>query len=185
MKDIPIISINTERLTLKPLGLDFLSKIYLSWMQDDQVVHYMDTGGADYTLQMLEDYLKNIENNKIFSWAIILKNTNQHIGNIKIDPINYRHLYGEYGIMIGDKTTWGKGYAKEASIAVINFCFTKLSLRKINLGVIANNAMALSLYRSLGFVEEGRLKKHELINGTYKDKLRMALFRDFHDKQHI
>ena len=22
--------------------------------------------------------------------------TNQHIGNIKIDPINYRHLYGEY-----------------------------------------------------------------------------------------
>ena len=80
--------------------------------------------------------------------------------------------------MIGDKTTWGKGYAKEASSAVINFCFTKLSLRKINLGVIANNTMALSLYRSLGFVEEGRLKKHELINGTYKDKLRMALFRD-------
>ena len=108
----------------------------------------------------------------------MVKKTNQHIGNIKIDPINYRHLYGEYGIMIGDKTTWGKGYAKEASIAVINFCFTKLSLRKINLGVIANNAMALSLYRSLGFVEEGRLKKHELINGTYKDKLRMALFRD-------
>ena len=54
MKDIPIISINTERLTLKPLGIDFLSKIYLSWMQDDQVVQYMDTGGADYTLQMLK-----------------------------------------------------------------------------------------------------------------------------------
>ena len=64
------------------------------------------------------------------------------------------------------KTFLGKGYAKEASIAVINFCFTKLSLRKINLGVIANNAMALSLYRSLGFIEEGRFKKHELINGN-------------------
>ena len=79
MNDIPIISINTERLTLKPSGLDFLSKSYLSWMKDDQVVHYMDTGGADYTLQMLEDYLKNIENKKIFSWAIILKNTNQNL----------------------------------------------------------------------------------------------------------
>ena len=87
-------------------------------MQDDQVVHYMDTGGADYTLQMLEDYLKNIENNKIFSWAIILKNTNQHIGNIKLDPINYRHLYGEYGIMI-EITTWERH--KRVSIAVINF----------------------------------------------------------------
>lgn len=182
MKEISIKSINSERLTLKPLGIDFLSKIYLSWMQDHQVVQYMDTGGADYTLHMLEDYLKNIENKKIFSWAIILKNTNQHIGNIKIDPINYKHLYGEYGIMIGDKTTWGKGYAKEASIAIINFCFTKLSLRKINLGVIANNTMALSLYKSLGFVEEGRFKKHELINGAYEDKIRMALFRDCNDK---
>ena len=67
MKEIPIKSINSERLTLKPLGLDFLSKMYLSWMQDYQVVQYMDTGGADYTLQMLEDYLKNIANKKIFS----------------------------------------------------------------------------------------------------------------------
>ena len=178
MEDKSIINLETKRLVLKPLGLEFLSKIYLSWMQDNQVVHYMDTGGADYTLQMLEDYLTRIENNKIFSWAIILKNTNKHIGNIKIDPINFRHLYGEYGIMIGDKTTWGKGYAKEASIEVINFCFTRLSLRKINLGVFANNIKALSLYKSIGFIEEGRFKKHELIHGTYTDKVRMALFND-------
>ena len=42
--------------------------------------------------------------------------------------------------------------------------------------------MALSLYKSLGFIEEGRFKKHELIHGTYTDKVRMALFRDYHDK---
>jgi len=178
----PIATIETKRLTLKPLGLDFLSQTYLGWMQDAQVVLHMESGGADYTFQMLEEYLNKIEKNKIFSWAITLKNTNQHIGNIKIDPIDFRNLYGEYGIMIGDKTTWGKGYAKEASIEVINFCFTKLSLRKINLGVIADNIKALSLYKSLGFIEEGRFKKQVLLHDTYTDNVRMAVFNDYHNE---
>jgi len=183
MKQIPITNIETKRLILKPLGLHFLSKRYLSWMLDEQVVRYMDSGGLNYTLQNLENYLTKIENNKIFSWAIILKNSNQHVGNIKIDPINFKHLYGEYGIMIGDKTAWGKGYAKEASISVINFCFKKLLLRKINLGVIDNNTKGLNLYKSIGFVEEGRFIKHELIGGAYSDKIRMALFNDYINEQ--
>ena len=179
MEDKVISTIETKRLTLKPLGLDFLSKTYLRWMQDIQVVMHMESGGEDYTFKMLEDYLIKIEKNKIFFWAITLKNTNQHIGNIKIDPIDFRNLSGEYGIMIGDKSTWGKGYAKEASIEVINFCFNELSLRKINLGVISNNQKALSLYKSLGFIEEGRSKKHVLLHDTYTDLVRMALFNDY------
>ena len=182
MEDKLITTIETKRLNLKPLGLDFLSKTYLGWMQDAQVVIHMESGGADYTFKMLEDYLTKIEKNKIFSWAITLKNTNQHIGNIKIDPIDFRNLYGEYGIMIGDKTTWGKGYAKEASIEVINFCFKKLSLRKINLGVISNNTKALSLYKSLGFIEEVRFKKHVLLHDTYTDMVRMTLFNDYYNE---
>ena len=183
MENKSIITLETKRLILQPLGLDFLSKTYLDWMQDTQVVIHMESGGADYTFEMLEDYLTQIEKNKIFSWAITLKKTNQHIGNIKIDPIDYKNLYGEYGIMIGDRTTWGKGYAKEASIEVIKFCFQELSLRKINLGVISKNTKALSLYKSLGFTEEGRLKRHVLHHDTYTDMVRMAMFNDYYNEK--
>ena len=175
MKEIPIKSINSERLTLKPLGLDFLSKMYLSWMQDYQVVQYMDTGGADYTLQMLEDYLKNIENKKIFSWAILLKNTNQHIGNIKIDPINYKHLYGEYGIMIGEKMVWGQGIASESSKLALKYCFNELGLKKIYLGVIAENKRAVESYKNIGFCEEYFKKKFHYLKGKYHDFIRMSI----------
>ena len=48
MKQIPITNIETKRLILKPLGLHFLSKRYLSWMLDEQVVRYMDSGGLIY-----------------------------------------------------------------------------------------------------------------------------------------
>lgn len=174
IRNIP--SLNTERLLLQPLGLDFLSENYLNWIKDNQIVEFMESGGNHYTIEMLKEYLTNIENQKTFSWAIVLKKNKSHIGNIKIDPINSKNLYGEYGIMIGDKSSWGKGYAKEASNEVIKFCFNELSLRKINLGVISNNKKALNLYKSLGFIQEGIFKEHVLLNDTYTDMVRMALF---------
>ena len=122
-------------------------------MRDIDVIKYLESGGRDYTKEMLEKYLENIETNKIFSWAIILKSNKSHIGNIKIDPIDKKNLVGEYGILIGDKSAWGKGYAKEASKEVLKFCFQNLLLNKVSLGVRINNIEAIKLYQKLDFVE--------------------------------
>lgn len=68
--------------------------------------------------------------------GITLKENGKHIGNIKIDPISKRHGTGEYGILIGDRNTWGKGYAAEATIGILKYCFQELGLRRITLEVI-------------------------------------------------
>lgn len=153
MNNNKIPQLETKRLHLEPLGIKFLTKKYLSWMRDIDVIKYLESGGRDYTKEMLEKYLENIETNKIFSWAIILKSNKSHIGNIKIDPIDKKNLIGEYGIMIGDKSAWGNGYAKETSKEVLNFCFQNLLLNKVSLGVRINNREAIKLYQNLGFVE--------------------------------
>jgi RimJ/RimL family protein N-acetyltransferase len=50
-------------------------------------------------------------------------------------------------------------------------------LRKIVVRVFADNAPALGLYRSAGFVEEGRQAAHYLFrDGTYRDGIWMAKF---------
>ena len=95
-----------------------------------------------------------------FFLAIHIKESGKHIGNIKIDPINSKHAYGEYGILMGDKGEWGKGYAFEASKTIIDFSFNTLALRKINLGVVSENFGALHLYKKLGFIEDGVYKNH-------------------------
>ena len=142
--------LETDRLTLKPLNMHFLSQEYVNWMNDEKVNQHLESGG-DYTLEKLTAYLKEVEDNPKYFWAIILKGENKHIGNIKIDPIDLNHLLGEYGIMIGDRNVWGKGIAKEASKSVIDFCFNTLNLTQINLGVKKNNLKAISLYEKLGF----------------------------------
>ena len=102
----------------------------------------------------------------------------KHIGNIKIHRINQRHGTAEYGIMVGDRSAWGKGYAREATIALINHCFNNMGLRKVVLGVVSENSRAYDLYKRLGFSEEGILKRH-YFNGTfYYDEIRMAVFKE-------
>ena len=125
---------------------------------------------------MLENFLKDVTKKDIYFWAIHLKKNNKHIGNIKIDPIRTIHGLGQYGIMMGDKSEWSKGYAKESSLAVINYCFSKLKLRKITLQVLDTNKAAYELYKKLGFVQEGLMKNQEFHNNSYSDSHIMALF---------
>lgn len=147
-----LIELSSERLIYEPLSLKHLSNNYVKWLNDKHVNRYMESGG-DYSIKKLEKYLINQERKKMFFWAIKLKKNGKHIGNIKIDPICKKNESGEYGIMIGDKSEWGKGYGAESSKRIIKYCFDDLNLFKINLGVNIKNQKAIKLYESLGFVE--------------------------------
>lgn len=168
-------TIETERLLLKPMHTKFITENYLHWMNDLDVCKFLETA-IPYSEVELQDFVNSMIAKKILFWAITLKHDGSHIGNIKIDPINKKHLIGEYGILMGDRNNWGKGYAKEASKSVISYCFESLNLRKITLGVIKDNVAAVKLYESLGFEEEGIYRMHGIYGGKYCDAIRMALF---------
>lgn len=171
------IILKTESLLLKPLSLKHLSASYVDWMNDVDVYKYLETGG-NYTLQELEKYLREQEEKSILFWAIHLRGSNKHIGNIKIDPIDLINNSGEYGIMMGDKSQWGKGYAKEASLRVIKYCFDEIGLSKITLGVIENNTNALKLYEKMGFVIESINKNSGIYQGEICNSIRMIKEND-------
>ena len=64
--------LETERLILKPLNMYFLSLKYVNWMNDEKINRYLESG-RDYTLEKLKAYLKEVEDNPKYFWAIILK----------------------------------------------------------------------------------------------------------------
>lgn len=168
--------LESERLLYNPISLNHCSQSYVDWLNDPEVYQFLETGG-DYTMSKLKNYLSEItKNSDILFWAIHEKKNGIHIGNIKIDPISKKHGFGEYGILMGEKEYWGRGYAKEASMTIINYCFKEVGLRKIILGVVEKNNPAIELYKKLGFELEGVYKKHGLYNSTYCDIYRMAIF---------
>jgi ribosomal-protein-alanine N-acetyltransferase len=169
-----IIDLETERLTLKRLSAKHISTDYVNWMNDSEVNMYLETRG-NYTLELLKSYIEEQYKNEIYFWAIHLKNSNKHIGNIKIDPINMEANSGEYGILMGDKTNWGKGYAKEASLRIIKYCFKELKLSTITLGVIEDNIKAAFLYENMGFILDEVKKDVGIYNNKLRNALRMSL----------
>ena len=171
-------NLETNRLILEKLDTKFLSHDYVNWLNDPEVNKYMETKGS-YTIHKLKRFLNEVENKNIYFWAILIKETKKHIGNIKIDPINELYGNGEYGILIGDKISWGNGYAKEATKKILDYCFgEEVNLRKITLGVVKENKAAIKLYNSLGFTQEGLYKNHSFHNNKWCDVIRMAIFND-------
>lgn len=166
--------LETGRLLLEPLSLKQLSHKYLGWLNDPEVNKYLETRGG-YTIEKLRSFLEEQEKKEILFWAIYVKQDAKHIGNIKIDPIDESKNSGEYGILIGDKEEWGKGFAKEASWAAINFCFNKLKLEQITLGVVEDNEAAIELYKKMGFKTTGKIKDKGFYNGKICDSIRMVL----------
>jgi ribosomal-protein-alanine N-acetyltransferase len=169
-------TLESHRLIYRPLSSAYCTKEYLQWLNDKEVTRYLEIF-EPYSEAQLKDYLSVVDkNDRLLFWAIHIRANNKHIGNIKIDPINRYHGYGEYGIMMGDQTEWGKGYAAEASKTIMEYCFSEEGLRKITLGVVADNMPAVNLYKKLGFETEGVYKKHGLYDGLYRDLFRMAIF---------
>jgi RimJ/RimL family protein N-acetyltransferase len=138
---------------------------------------------VDYTFNMLENFINNLIINKTNFWTIKIKDTDKHIGNIKIDPIDFYNGFAELGIMIGAKEEWGKGYAQEAINLVIDYCFNSLKVRKINLGVLSENVAAVKLYLKIGFVIEGTLKYQVKFDNKYIDTIKMAIFNPAFHKE--
>jgi RimJ/RimL family protein N-acetyltransferase len=66
----------------------------------------------------------------------------------------------EFGIVIGDKNYWSRGYGTDAVTTLTGFGFGELNLQRIWLRVFDFNTRAIRCYEKSGFVLEGRLRRH-------------------------
>jgi RimJ/RimL family protein N-acetyltransferase len=90
----------------------------------------------------------------------------KHIGNIKLGPINIHHNYAEIGLMIGDKDSWGKGFASKSISMITQFGFNQLELEKLNAGCYENNIGSKKSFENAGYQVEGFLRSHvDSVNG--------------------
>ena len=100
------------------------------------------------------------------------------IGTYAFDGIDWRTHSAEFGIMIGDKSYWNKGYGTEAVRLLCQHGFKTLNLNRIYLHVFETNPRAIRAYEKAGFVLEGTERQAEFKDGRFIDVLRMSLLRD-------
>ena len=88
--------------------------------------------------------------------AVELKKTHKMIGNVYLGNRECENI--EIGYVF-NKNYWGKGYAKEACMSLIESCF-KNGIHRIYAECDPNNSNSWRLLESLGFVKEAHLKEN-------------------------
>ena len=107
-----------------------------------------------------------------------LDDDNRPIGSIGLERISPTNHHAMFGIVIGEKSHWEKGYGTEATRLILDYGFSQLNLHRIWSGAIAFNERSIRLHKKVGFREEGRQRKHIFINGEFHDHVMFGLLRD-------
>ena len=118
------------------------------------------------------------KNKDMIFLAICLKSNDEHIGNIKLGPINRFHKRAGVSLFIGEKKCWGKGYATEAITLIRDFAFKKLNLHKLAAGCFEENLGSQKAFLKAGFVKEGIQREHVYLDGEYCDALILGIINN-------
>lgn len=169
-----------EKIYLRPLEKDDY-KLTIKWRNDMEITPLVISHPFPITEEMEKSWFENVItdiSNKRIYFSICEKSNNENIGMVFLSDINWINRTCYFHILIGDKSSRGKGYGKEVLEIIINYVFHTLNLRKITLQVVRNNKPAISLYEKKGFKIEGELKKQFFWNDRYYDVLIMSLFKE-------
>lgn len=165
------IALTSERLLIRPLAFEDVTPEYVAWMQDLDVTRFLEARFSSYTAEVLIDYVEsNRADPDSHLLAIILNETRRHVGNIKL-TLDRPHARGEIGIMIGDRSCWGKGLATEAIKRLCDWAFQDMRLHKLTAGMYASNDGSIGAFLQSGFQEEGSRPEHYWSDGSWVDAL--------------
>lgn len=171
--------IEGKNLYLREVRESDVNERYYAWMNDQDITQYLENRFYPNSLQKISEFVKSKDGdpNNVFL-AIINKHDDEHIGNVKLGPINWIHRTAEIGILLGEKKYWGKGFASETLRLLADYAFNKLNLRKVTAGCYGNNKGSEKAFLKAGFTIEGVRKSHFFYNGTYVDYVLLGLFNN-------
>jgi len=163
-----------ERIYLRKLTFADATPAYAAWLNDRQANVFLETRQA--TLPALRDYIRRQNDNPASALLGVFDRANDaHIGNVKLEPIDWQKKNAIFGILIGDKNYWGKGLGTEATKLAVDYAFKALGLSEVELGVISENQRARKTFEKAGFKYVATIPKALDHNGVLYDKIIMAV----------
>jgi len=169
--EAPIINITGEKIALGPTRRD-LVPLYQKWMNDFEVIRTLGAPLRPITHEAEERWYEEASKNEI-QFTIYELPAMRPIGNTGLDSIDHFHRTATFGILIGEKECWGKGYGTETTRLMLDYGFHALGLHNIMLTAFSFNERGLRAYTRAGFREVGRRREAFRLGGQPYDVVYM------------
>ncbi len=168
--------LETARLRIAPFPESLLSETYVEWLNDPEVVRYSEQRFRRHTLESCRAYWSSFEGTPHHFWALTERGGGaRHIGNMNawVDESNG---VADVGILLGEKSLWGRGYGLEAWSAVCSWLLQGAGMRKVTAGTLEVNTGMLRIMEKAGMVDDGIRRKQVVWEGRAVDMVHRALF---------
>ncbi len=161
---------------------------YFSWLSDYEVMRYI--GRSEYfkpfRMDIVRSYVESLWANPYCAFfAVHAKDDDAFIGTFKINFSDAEGLMtrsADVGIMIGDRSRWGKGFAIDILLCGCKHAFEKLNARKLTAGANASNPAVIKAFEKIGFKREACLRQKLLAENQYHDHILLGCFKDEFDQ---
>jgi len=105
----------------------------------------------------------------------------RYVGGISLHSRNEKN--GTFGFGVNVHAAHREnGYAADAVRILLTYAFHERRYQKCNSACVEGNEASISLHRKLGFVEEGRRRRHLFLNGRFYDDILFGLTREEFDE---
>ena len=158
-------------------------EIFYPWELEPAVTKFFSIRDGQTMEDVVKKYIADDEDPKAQQYTICLKKGEGEnaeavpIGRIVLADIEEGWKAELWRIYIADPALRGKGYGKQAMLAMMSYCFNVLELKRFYLDHYTGNP-ASGLYLSLGFQYEGVLRQNCSKNGVLYDVHLMSMLKD-------
>lgn len=171
-------SIHTERLHLREIKMEDAPSIYASFSKKE-VTRYYGMAPMENIIeahQLISSFSRQYQEKKGIRWGIELKGQNGLIGTAGFNQLNFSNKRAEIGYEI-HPDFWGKGYAREAAAAILEYGFMEMGLNRVAAVVYLENTPSSLLLKRLGFQLEGILKEYICQDDIFHDVYMFSLLK--------
>lgn len=172
--------IETERLILRKFEYTDDGNMLKYWISDPEIQSMYSEpvySTKQDVKELLDKYINSYGNNDYYRWAVILKETDECIGQIAYFLVDNNNHFAEIEYCIGSLFQ-RKGLATEATKAVIQYGFDKMNLHKVQISHKSINIPSRKVIEKCGLTYEGTLRDFFYQDGKYIDRLYYSILKD-------
>jgi len=165
-----------HQIRLRPIEREDLPR-YVNWFGDAEVRRHLEVY-LPFSLSQEERWYEDLQKQLARGDTVVLAietDAGIHIGSVGLHRIDWKDRHAELGIVIGEKTCWGRGYGSDAIRTLLRLAFEEMNLHRVYLRVNADNSRAIRCYEACGFQREGTLRDATFHEGQYHDQLLMSI----------
>ena len=149
-----------------------------AWDNDPEIRAALDVV-FPVTISSTTEYIREITGSRDGVLFIVSdRETEAPIGFTTLFDIDWIARKAEFGIIIGDKRYWSRGYGTDAALATLSFAFEDLGLHRVYLSTYSYHPRAIRVCEKCGFVREGVMRKARYHHGAYHDVVLMGILYD-------